>query len=78
MNIIPLHSLQAESIDKKPAAGKQIHRRIEITTEREIISVLVRGRPPESAATPAIVRVEQEPALQELPPAAEKPDSDRI
>jgi|HubBroStandDraft_1064217.scaffolds.fasta_scaffold58861_1 hypothetical protein len=73
MKIIPPHSLQSESIDRQTGAGVKVHRRIEITTEREIVSVLVRGRPSNIAAKPIIERVEQEPALQESPPAAEKP-----
>jgi hypothetical protein len=77
MKIIPPRSLKTESIDMQPDERAMVHRRIEITTDREIVSVLVRGRRSEVAALPIIERVEQETALQESPPAAEKPGRNR-
>ena len=44
MKILPRQSPVAESIDGHTAAGTQVVRRIEITQEREIVSVLVHGR----------------------------------
>ncbi|MGA2046450.1 MAG: hypothetical protein ABSG96_02105 [Terracidiphilus sp.] len=44
MKIIPPNSGPVESIGGQTVTGMRLNRRIEITVEREIVSVLVKGR----------------------------------
>jgi hypothetical protein len=53
MKIIPSNSGSADSIGGQTATGMQVHRRIEITVEREIVSVLVKSRPEAGTAQQA-------------------------
>jgi len=53
MKLIPPKLGPTESNSGKTDAGRQVHRRIEITVEREIVSVLVKGRPESGAADQA-------------------------
>ena len=43
MKILRRKSPMAESIDGQTVEGVQVHRRIQITLEREVVSVLVRS-----------------------------------
>ena len=78
MKILPRQSPVAESIDGHTAAGTQVVRRIEITQEREIVSVLVHGRAGATAGRSAGETAWPELVLPAWPPAAvEKPDRNR-
>jgi hypothetical protein len=77
MKILRRKAPEAEGIDGYAASGVQVIRRIQITQERETISVLVRGRAPSAEGKPAVESARQRPDLAELSPAAEEPDRDR-
>jgi hypothetical protein len=77
MKILRRKSPEAEGIDGYAASGVQVIRRIQITQERETISVLVRGRAPSAEGKQAVEIAGQEPDLAELSPSVEEPDRDR-
>ena len=55
---------------KETAANPTVRRRVEVTVERETVSMLVRGRPPEGADRTAWEETWPEvPAKKLLPPA---------
>ena len=67
-----------ESIGGQTVGGTQVHRRIEITQEREIVSILVRGRGGAIAGQQAGESAGPKPAFPELPPpGTQEPDRNR-
>ena len=67
MKILSRKSRAAEESCRKEGPGSRVHRRIEITVEREIVSVLVRGRQEVVPGEPALERSGPEPVLGDLP-----------
>jgi hypothetical protein len=78
MKILRRQSPVTESIDGHTAGGTQVYRRIEIMQEREIVSVLVHGRPGATVGKSAEETAWPELVLPEWPPGeVEKPDRNR-
>jgi hypothetical protein len=56
-----------------------VHQRVEVTVEREVVSILVRGQPKDGAQQPAGGGAEPEAAPPKLPaplPATDNPATD--
>ena len=68
MKILRRKAPEAEGIDGYAASGVQVIRRIQITQEREIFSVLVRGRGAAIAGRQAGESAGPKPSFPELPP----------
>lgn len=67
MKILSRKSSPAEKTCRKEGQGHQEHRRIEITVEREIVSVLVRGRQGSGPGQAALEKQGPEPIPSDLP-----------
>jgi hypothetical protein len=68
MKIIPPNLPAPKSIGGQTVGRTLVHRRIEITQEREIFSVLVRGRGGAIAGRQAGESAGPKPSFPELPP----------
>ena len=66
MKILSRKSSAAEQTCRKEGQSRQVHRRIEITVEREIVTVLVRGRKGSGPGQAALERQGPEPVLSDL------------
>lgn len=66
MKILSRKSSAAKETSLQESSGRRVHRRIEITVEREIVSVLVRGRQAAGSGEQALEQKGQEPALEDL------------
>lgn len=58
MEILSRKSSAAEETSRKEGRGRRVHRRIEITVEREIVTVLVRDGQAVGSGEPALDRQE--------------------
>jgi hypothetical protein len=67
MRIVSRKSSAAEETSRNERPGRRVHRRIEITVEREIVSVLVRGRQEAGPGEPALDKEGPERILGDLP-----------
>jgi hypothetical protein len=65
MKMLSRKSPSAAETCRKEGQGRRVHRRIEITVEREIVSVLVRNSQPAGPAEPVGERQSAEPFLLE-------------
>ncbi|MGA3328539.1 MAG: hypothetical protein ABSF45_29165 [Terriglobia bacterium] len=63
--IVPATGANAREMEAKPT----VHRRVEVTVERESVSVLVPGQPAARAAGTAGAKSRTEAPCAELPPA---------
>ena len=70
MNILRRRVPAAEAADKNGPAEVAVNQRIEVTVERETVTVLVRGQPKEDDQKPASDKGELEPQHLGLPPPA--------
>jgi hypothetical protein len=70
MNILRRGVLAAKAACKKRVAGVPVNRRIEVTVERETVTVLVRGHPKDNEEGLVSGQVGPESELLKLPPSA--------
>jgi hypothetical protein len=69
----------AEGNTKEISPDRTVHQRVEVTVEREVVSILVRGQPKDGAQQPAGGGAEPEAAPPKLPaplPATDNPATD--
>jgi hypothetical protein len=71
MNILRRGIQDVKAASKKYAAGASKSQRIEVTVERETVTMLVRGQTVENQQAPALESVASEPECRELPPSSE-------
>jgi hypothetical protein len=70
MNILRRGVPETKEDGRKGAAETTVSRRIEVTAERETVTVLVRGQPAQSQEAPAFQRAAPESGRPALPPPA--------
>jgi len=71
MNILR-RSLQPTEVDgRESRTARTRSRRIQVTVERETVTMLVRGQPVEADEPPALQRTGMESKLPKLPPESE-------
>ncbi|MGA3161433.1 MAG: hypothetical protein ABSC77_09465 [Terracidiphilus sp.] len=70
MNILRRGATAAEANSKESFSEPAKNQRIEITVERETVTMLVRGQTVENHQAPALESVTPEPECLELPPSA--------
>jgi hypothetical protein len=79
MNILRRGAPSEEANSKEFFAEPAMNRRVKVTTERETVTVLVRGRPAQNQQAPASERAGLESEHLELPPPEpELPDKSRV
>ena len=66
MKILSRKSSTAKEASQADGPARQVHRRIEITVEREIVSVLVRGRQGAGSEGQVLEQDGQEPLFLDL------------
>ena len=78
MNILRRGVQAVKAAGKKNAAQATVSQRIEISVERETVTVLVRGQPQGNVEGPASGKDEPESRRPELPPpASDSEDEDK-
>jgi hypothetical protein len=65
MKMLSRKSPSAAETYRKSGQGRRVHRRIEITVEREIVSVLVRSPQPGGPVEPELPRRAPEPSFMD-------------
>ena len=76
MNILRRGVQAVKAASKKNAAQATVSQRIEITVERETITVLVRGQPQGNVEGPACEQDEPESRRPEMPPPASESEDE--